>query len=132
MVTDKVVIGTAPDSWGIWFADDPNQTPADRFLDEVAQAGYEWIEIGAYGYLSTDPAKLRDDLGSRRLKVSGGTTFARLQHPGTIDQVWEEVAPIASLTAAMGAEHMVVILVFGVLLGLAGSLVSVGRHLRNV
>jgi cell division transport system permease protein len=29
-------------------------------------------------------------------------------------------------------DHMVVILVFGVLLGLAGSLVSVGRHLRNV
>ena len=109
MVTDKVVIGTAPDSWGIWFADDPNQTPADRFLDEVVQAGYEWIEIGAYGYLSTDPAKLRDDLGSRRLKVSGGTTFARLQHPGTIDEVWEQVAPIASLTAAMGAEHLVVI-----------------------
>ena len=109
MVTDKVVIGTAPDSWGIWFADDPNQTPADRFLDEVVQAGYEWIEIGAYGYLSTDPAKLRDDLGSRRLKVSGGTTFARLQHPGTIDEVWEHVAPIASLTAAMGAEQMVVI-----------------------
>jgi len=27
---------------------------------------------------------------------------------------------------------MVIILVFGVLLGLAGSLVSVGRHLRNV
>jgi cell division transport system permease protein len=29
-------------------------------------------------------------------------------------------------------EHMVLIIVFGVLLGLAGSLVSVGRHLRNV
>ncbi len=29
-------------------------------------------------------------------------------------------------------EHMVLILVFGVLLGLGGSLVSVGRHLRNV
>jgi cell division transport system permease protein len=29
-------------------------------------------------------------------------------------------------------EHMLVILLFGVLLGLAGSLVSVGRHLRNV
>ena len=29
-------------------------------------------------------------------------------------------------------EHMLVIIVFGVLLGLAGSLVSVGRHLRNV
>jgi cell division transport system permease protein len=29
-------------------------------------------------------------------------------------------------------QHMLVIIVFGVLLGLAGSLVSVGRHLRNV
>jgi cell division transport system permease protein len=29
-------------------------------------------------------------------------------------------------------EHMVLIIVFGVLLGLAGSLVSVGRHLRHV
>jgi cell division transport system permease protein len=29
-------------------------------------------------------------------------------------------------------EHMVVIIVFGILLGLAGSLVSVGRHLRHV
>ncbi|CAN5840628.1 hypothetical protein BH24GEM1_BH24GEM1_26660 [soil metagenome] len=29
-------------------------------------------------------------------------------------------------------EHMLVIVVFGVLLGLGGSLVSVGRHLRNV
>jgi cell division transport system permease protein len=29
-------------------------------------------------------------------------------------------------------EHLLIILVFGVLLGLAGSLVSVGRHLRNV
>jgi cell division transport system permease protein len=29
-------------------------------------------------------------------------------------------------------EHMVIIIVFGILLGLAGSLVSVGRHLRHV
>ena len=31
-----------------------------------------------------------------------------------------------------GPEHMVLIIIFGVLLGLAGSLVSVGRHLRHV
>jgi len=29
-------------------------------------------------------------------------------------------------------EHMVIIIIFGILLGLGGSLVSVGRHLRNV
>ena len=27
VVTDKVVIGTAPDSWGIWFAEDPEPDP---------------------------------------------------------------------------------------------------------
>jgi inosose dehydratase len=32
-----------------------------------------------------------------------------LQHPGTIDEVWDHVAPIASLTAATGAEQMVVL-----------------------
>lgn len=103
----NVILGTAPDSWGIWFADDPHQTPATRFLDEVVQAGYEWIEIGAYGYLPTDPHRLADELASRRLKVSGGTTFARLQHPGTIEEVWAQIAPIVSLTAAMGASQMV-------------------------
>jgi cell division transport system permease protein len=31
-----------------------------------------------------------------------------------------------------GPEHMILIIVFGILLGLAGSMVSVGRHLRHV
>ncbi|MGO2846954.1 MAG: 2-keto-myo-inositol dehydratase, partial [Microbacterium gubbeenense] len=29
-------IGTAPDSWGVWFPDDPGQVPWERFLDEAA------------------------------------------------------------------------------------------------
>ncbi|MBT2475291.1 2-keto-myo-inositol dehydratase, partial [Microbacterium sp. ISL-103] len=44
-------IGTAPDSWGVWFPDDPKQVPWQRFLDEVVAAGYSWIELGPYGYL---------------------------------------------------------------------------------
>ena len=31
----RIIIGSAPDSWGVWFADDPEQTTADRFLTEV-------------------------------------------------------------------------------------------------
>ena len=33
-------LGTAPDSWGVWFPDDPHQVPWHRFLDEAAAAGY--------------------------------------------------------------------------------------------
>jgi len=44
----KVRIGTTPNSWGVWFASDPLQLPWRRFLDEVAEAGYSAIELGAY------------------------------------------------------------------------------------
>ena len=50
-----ILVGSAPDSWGVWFPDDPDQTPYTRFLDEVAASGYEWIELGPFGYLPTDP-----------------------------------------------------------------------------
>ena len=50
----NVKVGTGPDSWGVWFASDPKQIPWRRFLDEVVEAGYEWIELGPYGYLPTD------------------------------------------------------------------------------
>ena len=41
-----ILVGSAPDSWGVWFPDDPKQTPYTRFLDEVAASGYQWIELG--------------------------------------------------------------------------------------
>ena len=40
-MASKITIGTAPDSWGVWFASDPEQLPAEQFLREVVEAGYE-------------------------------------------------------------------------------------------
>ena len=105
----SLTIGSAPDSWGVWFADDPLQTPASRFLDEVAEAGYEWIELGPFGYLPTDPAQLADELGKRRLKVSAGTIFAALHRPDHYDEAWAQVEAVAKLTKEMGGTHLVVI-----------------------
>ena len=59
-------IGTAPDSWGVWFPDHPRQVPWQRFLDEVQAAGYHWIELGPYGYLPTDPHQLAGRAGQAR------------------------------------------------------------------
>src|SRR5690349_11609224 len=66
-------LGSCPDSWGVWFANDPQQTPWSRFLDEMVASGYSWLELGPYGYLPTDPSVLRDELGRRGLSVAGGT-----------------------------------------------------------
>jgi inosose dehydratase len=109
-IENKIIIGTAPDSWGVWFADDPKQTPWERFLDEVAEAGYKWIELGPYGYLPNDPSRLADELKARDLRVSAGTVFTAF-HRGRAqwEEAWEPARRVAELTAAMGGEHIVVI-----------------------
>ncbi|MER5971424.1 sugar phosphate isomerase/epimerase [Streptomyces sp. NPDC002055] len=112
-VLDRIRVGSAPDSWGVWFPDDPQQVPWQRFLDEVAQAGYSWIELGPYGYLPTDPARLTEEITRRALKVSAGTVFTALHRgPAVWDATWDHVAQVARLTQAMGARHLVVIPAF--------------------
>ena len=58
----NLTIGIAPDSWGVWFANDPRQPGWQQCLDEIVDAGYEWIEIGPYGYMPTDANQLRSEL----------------------------------------------------------------------
>lgn len=109
-MSQGIRIGTAPDSWGVWFPEDPGQVPWDRFLDEVVEAGYTWIELGPYGYLPTDPQRLKDELGSRGLKLSAGTVFTGF-HKGE-DQwkrAWDQALAVAGLASELGAEHLVVI-----------------------
>jgi inosose dehydratase len=107
---DRIRVGSAPDSWGVWFPDDPQQVPWERFLDEVSEAGYSWIELGPHGYLPTDPGRLTDEVNKRDLKVSAGTVFTSLHRgPAVWESTWEHVGQVAALTQAMGAKHLVVI-----------------------
>jgi inosose dehydratase len=107
---DRIRLGTAPDSWGVWFPDDPAQLPWDVFLDEVVAAGYTWLELGPYGYLPTDPARLADELGRRGLRLSGGAVSAGL-HRGdeALAQAAEDCRAEAELLGALGAEHLVLL-----------------------
>src|SRR5436190_24022705 len=79
--TMPVLLGTAPDSWGVWHPNDPLQTPWHRFLDEVVEAGYVRIELGPFGYLPTDPAVLRPELERRGLTLAGATFGGALHEP---------------------------------------------------
>ncbi len=105
----KLTIGTAPDSWGVWFPSDPEQVSADVFLREVVEAGYEAIELGPYGYLPSDPRELADTLEAHGLTVLAGTVFSHLHRPDAWDSVWKQVTDVAALTKAVGGEHIVVI-----------------------
>ncbi|MFF7467353.1 TIM barrel protein [Streptomyces sp. NPDC008092] len=105
----NLCLGSAPDSWGIWFPEDEHQVPYTRFLDELKQAGYAWFELGPYGYLPTDPQRLKDELDARGLKVSGGTAFGALHRPEAWDEMLAHVQQVATLTRAAGAHHLVLI-----------------------
>lgn len=102
-------VGTAPDSWGVWFPDDPSQPDWRRFLDEVRDAGYTWLELGPYGYLPTDPNQLADELEQRGLKLAGGTMFTSFHRPteDTWTEAWEQARQVGQLVSALGAEHIV-------------------------
>ncbi|HUZ27291.1 MAG TPA: 3D-(3,5/4)-trihydroxycyclohexane-1,2-dione acylhydrolase (decyclizing) [Streptosporangiaceae bacterium] len=108
-IVTSLCLGTAPDSWGVWFPADDRQVSFGRFLDELVVAGYEWVELGPYGYLPTDPGQLGGELARRGLRVCGGTTFGALHRPQEWAQTLATSRAVAQLTAAMGAHHLVLI-----------------------
>jgi inosose dehydratase len=111
----RLRLGTCPDSWGVWFADDPLQTPWTRFLDEVAEVGYQWLELGPYGYLPSDRSRLADELARRGLRVAGGTVHGHsgLHRPGDWADIARVTRQVSGLTAAVGGRHVIFVPVPG-------------------
>ncbi len=105
----SIEIGSAPDSWGVWFPSNEKQIPWQRFLDEIAEAGYEWTELGPYGYLPTDPAALRSELNSRGLKASGTFVMTHWEDPDAWSDIASAIRDVGSLLAAVDAQYLVMI-----------------------
>lgn len=105
----NVTIGSAPDSWGVWFSSDARQTPWNRFLDEVVEAGYEWIELGPYGYLPTDLGVLKNELDRRKLKVSGSFVMRHLEDARAWPEIEGDVLRVGETLASLGAKFLILI-----------------------
>lgn len=105
----NVRIGSAPDSWGVWFPSDPRQTPWNRFMDEIAEAGYEWTELGPYGYLPTDIAVLKSELSRRNLKISGTFAMGALEDPSHWAAIESQVMGAGEILSNMGARYLILI-----------------------
>lgn len=103
-------IGIAPDSWGVWFPDHPSQPTAEQYLSEVQEVGFRWSEIGPWGFLGTDPQKLKADFDAHNLLCSGGTAVTSLHRAGNpVDEAWKDISEIAGALVTLGAEHLIVI-----------------------
>ncbi len=106
----NIQVGICPDSWGVWFPSDSKQIPWQSCLNETAEAGYKWFELGPYGYLPTDPAILKPELEKRGLVPVGQAIdeFA-LEDPALWPEIEKTISASGELLAALGAEYFVLI-----------------------
>jgi len=105
----RVTLGSAPDSWGVWFPDDPKQTPWHRFLDEVSAVGYRWIELGPFGYLPTEHSVLLPELERRQLSVSGTFVMFPFEELDAWDKWGDEVERTCAALKALGGKYVILI-----------------------
>ena len=83
-------VASAPISWGIcevpgW----GEMLPTNRVLGEMRGLGFTATELGAPGFLPTDPSEVKDELASFGMKLLGGFTpvvvHDKSQRQATID-----------------------------------------------
>lgn len=107
----KLHLGTAPDSWGVWNpSGDPLQTPWQRYLDEVQQAGYRYSELGPFGYLPADAGIVREEYAKRGLTLTGGTVAVQLQRgKAALEAAKAACDAEMAVIGPNGAKHLVIL-----------------------
>ncbi len=101
-------IGSAPVSWGIYeFEGIEPKFTYDQVLDEIAETGYTGLELGPYGYLPTDPGKLRDELQKRGLHLLSAFVPVKLVDAAAHESGAQEALKVGKLLAALGAKYVV-------------------------
>lgn len=70
--TTSIPVANAPCSWGVLEFDLPGKALGyAQVLDEIKATGYTGTELGDWGFMPTDPAKLRGELQARGLALLG-------------------------------------------------------------
>jgi len=105
----SIKLGSAPAAWGVSFSDDPQQTPWERYLDEVSQAGYEWTELGPLGYLPTNPDVLGNELRKRNLNLAGGFVMRAIEDRALWPEIEQDVLLLGALLGGLGGKYLVLI-----------------------
>jgi len=101
-------VASAPVNWGIMEnVEFPAAYPYNRVLDEIKAAGYSGTELGPYGFLPTDPAVLRRELGKRSLTLCSAFVDVELGNASAHEAGLAHVARSASLISRAGARLLI-------------------------
>ena len=110
MVT-RMRIANAPCSWGVLeFNLDGEVAGYEQVLNEIAATGYTGTELGDWGFMPTEPVKLRAELAQRQLALLAAVVPVALADPGAhADGEAVAVRTAQLLRAAAGEECFIVL-----------------------
>jgi len=97
MLSNKIMLGNAPCSWGILEYDDCQMVPYNIMLDELTSIGYIGTELGDLGYMPMNYTKLINEIKKRGLQVIGAFVSYDLSNPKSYTEGRYYATRIASL-----------------------------------
>src|SRR5512143_275180 len=106
-----IKIANAPCSWGALEFDLAGEAPGYvQVLNEIVETGYSGTELGDWGFMPTDPAKLSNEIHSRDLKLLGAFVPVLLKDPKAHAAGVEVAVRTAKLMAAVEGDLPFIVL----------------------
>jgi inosose dehydratase len=104
-------LANAPCSWGVLEFGLSGEVAAwDLVLDEIAATGYLGTELGDWGFMPTDPVRVRSELSRRGLELVGGFVPVALSDPEALAPGKAVALKTARLLAETGGERALIVL----------------------
>ena len=104
-------IGNAPCSWGVLEFDLAGKAAGcAQVLDEIQQSGYTGTELGDWGFMPTDPARLRAELDKRQLTMLSAFVPVLLKNPAAHTDGIQNAVRTARLLAGVQGQAPFIVL----------------------
>lgn len=104
-------VANAPCSWGVLEFEGMGESyPYDRVLDEITSTGYIGSELGDWGFMPTDPVRLREEFDRRGLQLLGAFVPVGMADAATHDEGVQVAVRTARLLAAASRVSPVIVL----------------------
>jgi len=99
---NEIQVGNAPCSWGTLEFDGlaGHRISYQQMLDELVETGYTGTELGDWGFMPTDPARLRWEVAGRRLPMLGAFVQMAFKNPEACADGLARVLKVAGLLQA--------------------------------
>ncbi len=98
----SIKLAISPVTWGVDFADSPNNPPWQQVIDDIVESGLPAMELGPVGYLPEDPEFIRSLIADNNLLSAGSFIFDEFHDPDARERLTGIAERVCRLIAASG------------------------------